>query len=129
MNTTAFAARAKQRLSTLGTACRQLPRQLFGNFSYRPPAWLARTIRRWQEIERAHKRLVGTSILALFLISCGGAWTWNWYQHLPKPRRVSAKVQPIEVTKLEKDLKFPRLVVYFSEPAARLEDLKKPAIQ
>jgi len=31
--------------------------------------------------------------------------------------------------KLEKDLKFPRLIVYFSESAARLDDLKKPSIQ
>ncbi|HEX4696617.1 MAG TPA: alpha-2-macroglobulin, partial [Candidatus Udaeobacter sp.] len=42
--------------------------------------------------------------------------------------RVSVKIVPIEVTKLEKQLKFPRLVVYFSESAARLEDLKKPSL-
>ena len=30
---------------------------------------------------------------------------------------------------MEKELKFPRLVVYFSESAARLEDLKKPSVQ
>src|SRR6202022_4603807 len=52
-----------------------------------------------------------------------------WYSHLPKPRRVSVKIVPVEVTKLEKELKFPRLVVYFSESAARLEDLKKPSGQ
>lgn len=68
-------------------------------------------------------------MLAILLISCGGAWTWKWYSHLPKPRKVSAKIVPIEVTKLEKELKFPRLVVCFSESAARLEDLKKPKVQ
>jgi len=42
---------------------------------------------------------------------------------------LSVKVVPIEVTKLEKELKFPRLVLYFSESAARLEDLKKTSLQ
>src|SRR5439155_13860622 len=45
------------------------------------------------------------------------------------PRKVSATIAPVEVTKLEKELKFPRLLVYFSESAARLEDLKKPSLQ
>jgi uncharacterized protein YfaS (alpha-2-macroglobulin family) len=68
-------------------------------------------------------------IISLFLICCAGAGTWNWYSHLPKPRRVSVRIAPIPITKLEKELKFPQLNIYFSEPAARLEDLKKPAIQ
>jgi uncharacterized protein YfaS (alpha-2-macroglobulin family) len=68
-------------------------------------------------------------VLAILLISCGGAWTWKWYSHLRKPKRVSAQIVPIEVTKLDKELKFPRLVVRFSESAARLEDLKKPSVQ
>ncbi len=68
-------------------------------------------------------------MIAILLISCAGAWTWNWYSHLPKPRKVSAKIVPLEVTKLEKELKFPRLRIYFSESAARLEDLKKPSVQ
>ena len=48
---------------------------------------------------------------------------------MPKPKTVSANIVPIEVTKLEKELKFLRLVVRFSESAARLEDLKKPSVQ
>ena len=68
-------------------------------------------------------------MLAILLISCAGVWTWKWYSHLPNPKKVSAKIVPIELTKLEKELKFPRLVVYFSESAARLEDLKKPSVQ
>ncbi len=65
----------------------------------------------------------------ILLVSCAGVWTWNWYSHLPKPKKVLANIVPIEVTKLEKELKFPRLVVRFSESAARLEDLKKPSVQ
>ncbi|HEU5238566.1 MAG TPA: alpha-2-macroglobulin, partial [Pyrinomonadaceae bacterium] len=42
---------------------------------------------------------------------------------------MSVKIATIEVTKLEKELKFPQLVLYFSESAARLEDLKKFSLQ
>src|SRR4029077_4586248 len=129
MNTSAIGANLKRTASDLGAALRQLPRQLFGNLSYRPPNWLGSAASKWQRIERGHPRLVTSTIIGIFLIACAGAWTWNWYQHLPKPKRVSVKVQPIEVTKLEKELKYPRLVIYFSEPAARLEDLKKASLQ
>src|SRR6476661_9372759 len=102
---------------------------IFGNISWRPPGWLSRTAAGWGRFQRAHPRLILSAMIAIFVISCGGAWTWNWYSHLPKPRKVSAKIVPIEVTKLDKELKFPRLVIYFSESAARLEDLKKQSVQ
>src|SRR5207237_10581148 len=38
-------------------------------------------------------------------------------------------IETIQVTKLEKELKFPQLNVHFSQAAARLEDLKKPSVQ
>ena len=129
MNTRALVATTKERLSQLGAASRRLLRSLLGNLSYRPPAWLGAIAAGWQRVENAHPRLIAPTIVGIFLVSCAGAWTWNWYQHLPKPRKVSAKVQPIQVTKLEKELKFPALVIYFSEPAARLEDLNKATIQ
>ncbi|MEY2537397.1 MAG: alpha-2-macroglobulin [Verrucomicrobiota bacterium] len=97
-----------------------------GNLSWQPPLWLKRTGQAWHRLQRAYPRLVASTIILLFLFSCAGAWTWNWYQRQPKPRLVSVKIVPIEVTKLAKELKFPHLVIYFSEPAARLEDLKKP---
>src|SRR5437762_685912 len=108
---------------------RRLVELYFGNFSWRRPGWLSRTAAGWGRFQRAHPRVILSAMIVIFVISCGGAWTWNWYSHLPKPRKVSAKIVPIEVTKLEKELKFPRLVVYFSESAARLEDLKKPSVQ
>src|ERR1700736_2156432 len=128
MNTNALVATLSQKLSQMAAACRRLPGHIFGNVSWRPPGWLSRTAGKWRQVERRHPRLIAPTIIGLFLISCAGAWTWNWYQHLPKPRRVSVKVQSIPVTKLEKELTFPRLVIYFSEPAARLEDLHKPSI-
>ncbi|HEY4284195.1 MAG TPA: MG2 domain-containing protein [Chthoniobacterales bacterium] len=129
MNTSALVATVKQKLFRVGTVFRQSLRQILGNLSYRPPGWLIWTANRWQQIERTHRRVVASALISVFLLACAGAWTWHWYQHLPKPRRVSVKVQPIPVTKLEKELKFPQLVIYFTEPAARLEDLNKPSIQ
>src|SRR5205085_4713547 len=93
MNTSAIGAIIKQRVSTLRTAFRQLPRELFGNVSYRPPLWLSWTAEKSQQAEVAHSRVVVSTIIGLFLLSCAGGWTWNWYQHLPRPKRVTAKVQ------------------------------------
>ena len=36
--------------------------------------------------------------------------------HRPKPSKVSAYIVPIEVTKLEKDLNFPRLLFVSANP-------------
>ncbi len=116
-------------LSKLGDACRRALGQVFGNVSWQPPEWFNRTGDRWNRVNQSHPHLIAPVIIALFLLCCGAAWTWNWYEHRPKPHRVTVKVQPIELTKLEKDLKFPRLLLYFSEPAARLEDLHKPVTQ
>jgi alpha-2-macroglobulin len=116
-------------VSQLAAIFRKIAEQVFGDISWQPPRWLSRTRETWSRIEAAHPRLIALTIIASFLISCAGVWTWNWYSHLPKPKRVSVTIVPVEVTKLEKDLKFPRLVVNFSESAARLEDLKKPALQ
>src|SRR5689334_10284165 len=102
---------------------------IVGEISWRRPGWLVRSFDGCTRFGRAHPRLTASWMLAILLISCAGIWTWSWYSNLPKPKRVSAKIVPIEVTKLEKELKFPRLVVRFSESAARLEDLKKPSVQ
>src|ERR1700693_4100226 len=129
MKTPAPLSKAIERFTAAGAFLRRIPGQVFGNVSWRPPVWLSRTGENWQSLERAYPRAIAPAILAIFAILCAGAWTWHWYSHLPKPRRVTVKITAPEVTKLEKDLKFPRLVVYFSEPAARLEDLKKPSVQ
>src|SRR5207249_10025519 len=60
--------------------------------------------------------------------ACGIAWTCHWYQRRPKPYRVRATIAQLPVTKLQKELKFPPLIVYFSEHAARLEDLQKRSL-
>src|SRR5438876_3444657 len=102
---------------------------LFGRLSWSPPVWFSQSRAGWTRFSEANPRITASALLAIFLLSCGAAWTWNWYQHRPKPHRVSASVQPIPVTKLENELKFPPLIVRFSDPAARLEDLKNPSLQ
>src|SRR5439155_5106966 len=106
MNAPAFLRNYSQRLF-------QLPELIFGNISWRRPRWLSRIGNEWTRLESAHPRLIAPAIVVFFLVSCGTAWGWHWYQHRPKPYRVEVTIAPIPVTKLEKDLKFPPLVVYF----------------
>src|SRR5215831_2529578 len=129
MNNPELLSKLNKSTSRITRALRRFAEVIFGNVSWRPPGWLSRSLAACNRLGRAHPRLVASGVLAILLISCGGAWIWEWYSHLPKPRKVSARIVPIEVTKLEKELKFPRLVVYFSESAARLEDLKKPSVR
>src|SRR5437762_2924663 len=98
---------------------------VFGRVQWSPPRWLSRSRTAFSGFNRAHPLITASGIVAILLLSCGAAWTWHWYQHRPKPRYVSVKIDPIPVTKLEKDLTFPTVDVRFSESAARLEDLKK----
>ena len=123
MNTPEVLTRLNKSASRIARTLRRFIELIFGNVSWRPPGWLGRTVHGYNRFGRAHPRLIASGMLAILLISCGGVWTWKWYSHLPKPKKVSANIVPIEITKLEKELKFPRLVVRFSESAARLEDL------
>ena len=98
---------------------------VFGRVQWSPPRWLSGSRAAFSGFNRAHPLITASGIVAILLLSCGAAWTWHWYQHRPKPRYVTVKIDPIPVTKLEKDLTFPTVDVRFSESAARLEDLKK----
>ena len=115
----------KQSFAAAKAAVARWSRSLFGDLSWNRPGWVVRTQESWRQIRQRRPALVGWSIIAVFLLSCAGADTWNWYQHRPRPRRVSVRIMPIAVTKLQKELRFSPLVLYFSEPAARLEDLSK----
>src|SRR5437867_8962237 len=129
MKTPELLSKLNRFTSRITSSVRRVPELIFGNISWRPPRWLGRIADQWNRLERAYPRLIAPAVIGIFLISCAAAWTWNWYSHLPKPRKVSATIAPVEVTKLEKELKFPRLLVYFHESAARREDLKKPSLQ
>lgn len=129
MNTPELPSSLKKSILRIAGWLRRLAELVFGNISWRPPMWLSGTLAASSRFTREHPRLIASGLLAILLISCAGVWTWKWYSHLPKPKRVSAKIVPIEVTRLDKELKFPRLVARFSESAARLEDLKKTSVQ
>ncbi len=101
--------------------CRQLPAHIFGNIAWRPPDWINRVR---AALER-HPRMVAAVVVLVLLFLSGAAWTLNWYEHRPKPRYVTVTVEPIPVTKLDKELTFPTLDIRFSDSVARLEDLKK----
>jgi uncharacterized protein YfaS (alpha-2-macroglobulin family) len=109
--------------------CRQLPGQIFGSLSWRPPSWIDRIALAWCRATGRHPRLVASAVIAIFLTLCGAVWMLHWYQNRPKPRYVRVTIEPISVTKLEKELTFPTLDIRFSDSAARLEDLKKTDLQ
>jgi alpha-2-macroglobulin len=102
MNTPQLLSKLNKSTSQITRALRLFVELIFGNISWRPPGWLSRSVAACNRLVRAHPRLVASGVLTILLLSCGGAWTWKWYSHLPKPRKVSAKIVPIEVTKLEK---------------------------
>jgi uncharacterized protein YfaS (alpha-2-macroglobulin family) len=129
MNTPALLSQVARLITRFVAFCRRIPRQILGEIAWQRPHWLRRISERWAILENDYSRVIVSAILAVFAVSCAGAWTWNWYSHLPKPQRVTVRVGEIPVTKLEKDLKFPQLNLFFSAPAARLEDLKKTSLQ
>jgi len=108
---------------------RKIFRTAFGQLSWSPPYWLQRAFARVVLFRRGHPILAPAIVLLVFVVAGGSVRGWRWYQSRPKPHRVYAQVAPIPVTPLEKELKFPLLLIEFSESAARLEDLKNPTLQ
>lgn len=107
---------------------RRIAHAIFGRITWTPPAWQNFLAFRLLSYRRAHPWIFFTALVAIISLSVGLPFAWRWYERQPKPHRVSATVAAIPVTPLEKELKFPALNLEFSEPAARLEDLKKPAL-
>lgn len=115
-------------LVLLGRLLIRIGSAIFGRFAWSPPAWHQYLSKRLHFFRRAHPRILAAIVVFVLLLIPSSIWTWRWYERQPKPHKVSAEVAPIAVTPLEKELKYPPLTVEFSDPAARLEDLKKPAL-
>ncbi len=96
---------------------------LFGTFTWTAPAWL----RRAASAIHSHRRTSIFLFLSLFLLVFGTWQAWRWYQSRPKPERIAVTVAPIPVTPLTKELHPANLVVHFSQSAAPLDRIGKPA--
>src|SRR6059036_1055369 len=133
MNTSTLITRALQLAARpfllLFAFLKKVALAVFGRLQWSPPRWLSRSRSVFSNFNRAHPFTTAFGIIAIFLLSCGAAWTLHWYQHRPKPRYVKVMIEAVPVTKLEKDLKFPTLDIRFSDSAARLEDKDKTALQ
>src|SRR5256884_7669564 len=133
MNTSTLITRALQLAARpfllLFAFLKKVALAVFGRLQWSPPRWLSRSRSVFSNFNRAHPFTTAFAIIAIFLLSCGAAWTLHWYQHRPKPRYVKVMIEAVPVTKLEKDLKFPTLDIRFSDSAARLEDKDKTALQ
>ena len=112
----------------IGRALSKIWFTIFGRVSWSPPNWFSKGRSAWTGFSDSRPRTTASLLIAILLLSCGSIWTWKWYQSRPKPHRVSATIAAIPVTKLDKELQYPPLVIRFSDPAARLEDLKKPSL-
>src|SRR5438552_15139365 len=132
MNTRALISRSVQLtvrpFVLLWAFLKKIALAVFGKLQWSPPHWLTRSRAATSDFHRVHPRITASGIVTIFLLSCGAAWTLHWYQHRPIPHKVKATIASPPITKLEKELKYPPLFVRFSEPAARLEDLKKPSL-
>src|SRR5438132_65920 len=133
MNTSTLISRSLQLAARpfllLFTFLERVALAVFGRLQWSPPRWLSRSGAAFSDFNRAHPLTTAFGIIAIFLLSCGAAWTLHWYQHRPKPRYVKVIIEAVPVTKLDKDLKFPTLDIRFSDSAARLEDKDKTALQ
>src|SRR5256886_81711 len=133
MNTSTLITRALQLAARpfllLFAFLKKVALAVFGRLQWSPPRWLSRSRSVFSNFNRAHPFTTASGIIAIFLSSCGDAWTLHWYQHRPKPRYVKVMIEAVPVTKLEKDLTFPTLDIRFSDSAARLEDKDKPDLQ
>src|SRR5437667_381023 len=133
MNTSTLITRALQLAARpfllLFAFLKKVALAVFGRLQWSPPRWLSRSRSVFSNFNRAHPFTTASGIIAIFLLSCGAAWTLHWYQHRPKPRYVNVMIEAVPVTKLQKDLTFPTLDIRFSDSAARLEDKDKTALQ
>lgn len=101
-----------QKISSFATRiagfCRRIPERIFGNISWKPPGWVQSTADAWKRLTDSYPRLIAPAILGLFAVTGAAGWAWHWYSHLPQPRRVTARVEEIPVTKLKKTFIIPR---------------------
>jgi uncharacterized protein YfaS (alpha-2-macroglobulin family) len=100
----------------------RLSRALFGDVTWRPPGWA--TVLRAGAIQ--HPILSLGSILALVALLAAGWWSWNWYEHQPKPRTVSWIINLADPSAPSDDFQPQNLTITFDQSVAKLESIGKP---
>jgi uncharacterized protein YfaS (alpha-2-macroglobulin family) len=101
---------------------------LFGDFSWKPPGWLARSTHAGITWTSAHRRGTAAGLLLLLALA-DGWWVREWYRKQPKPHTVHVVAEAPGVTPVDKnllELKPLPLTVHFAESVAKLDQLGKP---
>src|ERR1700759_240308 len=94
---------------------------LFGNFSWKKPPWITRSLARI----RAHRIISSATVVLILALLNGGVWGWRWFQKRPKPVRVCVTAENIPVTPLTKELHQGALYIDFDGSVAKLEQINK----
>ncbi|HEY2343495.1 MAG TPA: Ig-like domain-containing protein, partial [Chthoniobacteraceae bacterium] len=106
---------------------RHLLSLLIGDFSWKPPGWLASSSRRSLRWVQSHQRLSGILALCLLVISAAGWGIRSWLRQLPKPATISVTAFPVAISQIEKEIHPSALVLEFSGAVAPIEtERKKP---
>ncbi len=101
---------------------------IFGHLSWTPPPWLRVGANATLRFGKRRPLISATIAFAVIVVSASSVWAWRWYARQPKPHRVHATIKSPAVPAPENESQFIPLVIYFSEPSARLEDLGKQSI-
>ena len=81
----------------------------FGKIKWNSPPWLASTRR---TAATKPKLFWGLTLLVLAMF-VAGVFTWNWYEHLPKPQLVTAVITAPKITPVSEDMVPDNLTIDF----------------
>jgi uncharacterized protein YfaS (alpha-2-macroglobulin family) len=95
---------------------------LFGEFSWKPPAWLASSSSATFRWTRLHRGMAAAILLSVLLTSAGGWLAYRAYERRPKPVTVAVSLAMPGITPREKELKPQALVLHFEGSVAPIEN-------
>ena len=106
---------------------RQFTATLFGEVSWRPPAWLARSWRAAASWIATHRWWTVTAVVLLAALGTGAWWIHCSIKNRPRPQTISVQIESPGVAPLTKELKPSALWIKFGASVARVESvLGKP---
>ena len=102
---------------------------LIGDFSWKPPGWIARPCRALAGWCKHHRRQSAAIVVLMLAAVGGGWWRYEWEKKQPKPVRIKVTAVAPGVTPLAKELRPMEFIINFSGSVARLDGLKRVKIQ